>query len=181
MTSRAVYLADSWSHRLLRMELPDLSDLNAAAEHFASSLKTVLGGGMPGSSLTQLRFPTDILLVSEGSEDGTDVLLVSDTGNHRVLRVTYRGDASPTVAVEYGTGAAGIEAHELASPAGLARATDGTLFVADTDNRRVQRFSPGATEGTTVCSSAAPWGLALAGSTLLVSDMLTGTLLSAPA
>lgn len=135
---------------------------------------------MPGNGLAQLRFPTDILLVSEGAEDGTgEVLLLSDTGNHRVLRITYNGpELEPDVDVVLGTGAAGIAASELASPAGLARLPDGTVFVADSDNRRVQRFAPGAKEAETLCSSPAPWGLALDGKRLLVADFFADSLLS---
>lgn len=179
-TPRAIYIADSWSHRLLRMNRPDFADLSAAAEQLAASMKPVLGGGMPGAGLSQLRFPTDVVVVSEGSEDGIgEVLLVSDSGNHRVLRVTYNGpDLEPDVEMLCGTGSAGIAPHELASPSGLARLADGTLFVADTDNRRVQRFAPGAKDAVTVCSSPAPWGLAVDGARLLVTDLLGDTLLS---
>jgi sugar lactone lactonase YvrE len=172
LTKKAIYLVDSWSHRLRRLALPDsFDDLDAVAEHFASSLHTVMGGGMPGDGLNQLRFPTDVLVESEDPE--CETVLLSDTGNHRVLRVTFREKAEVKVVC----GGEGVGPAHLNSPAGLARAADGTLFVADTDNSRVQRFAPGAKEGTTVCSSDAPWGLRLDGSLLYISDGQCPTLL----
>jgi len=174
LTKKAIYLVDSWSHRLLRIELPDsFEDLQLAASHLEASIETVLGGGMPGAGLDKLRFPTDVLVESDAAESLAETLLLSDTGNHRVLRVTYTGkDAPAKVEVVCGTGSAGIGPQELDSPACLALGDDGALFVADTDNQRVQRFSSvGAKEGVTVCSSAAPWGLTLAKGALLVMDL----------
>jgi hypothetical protein len=173
-TQKALYLVDSWSHRLQRIPLPETFDnLDDVAEHFASSLHTVMGGGMPGNKLTQLRFPTDVLVESEGPEGET--VLLSDTGNHRVLRIQYVKDAEAVVEVVCGS--EGVGPANLNSPAGLALAADGTLFVADTDNGRVQRFAAGAKEGTTVCSSEAPWGLRLDGAVLHITDGVSPTLL----
>jgi hypothetical protein len=179
LTKKAVYLVDSWSHRLLRVTIPDsLDDLQLVASDFESSLETVFGGGMPGGGLDKMRFPTDVLVESEAAE--TETLLVSDTGNHRVLRITYTGkDTAPKVEVVCGTGKDGVGPHELNSPACLALDDKGALFVADTDNKRVQRFEKvGAKEGVTVCSSPAPWGLTMAKGSLLISDLQSPSLLT---
>jgi hypothetical protein len=174
LTKKAVYLVDSWSHRLLRISLPDaLENLADVASHFEGSIETVLGGGMPGGGLDKLRFPTDALVESDAAESGVETLLLSDTGNHRVLRVTYTGkDVSPKVEVVCGTGSSGVGPHEFDSPACLAMDGSGALFVADTDNKRVQRFpTVGAKEGVTVCSSPAPWGLSVANGALHITDL----------
>merc|ERR1712224_449239 len=115
LTKKAIYLVDSWSHRLLRISLPeDLEDLQLVASHLDSSIEKVFGGGMPGGGLDKMRFPTDVLVESEAAESGAETLLVSDTGNHRVLRVTYTGkDESPKVEVVCGTGKEGVGPHEL--------------------------------------------------------------------
>jgi hypothetical protein len=184
LTKKAVYLVDSWSHRLLRIGLPDsMEDLGLVASDFESSLEKVFGGGMPGGGLDKMRFPTDVLVESEDAETGAETLLVSDTGNHRVLRLTYTGkDAAPKVEVVCGTGIAGVGPHELNSPACLALGDDGALFVADTDNQRVQRFpSVGAKEGVTVCSCPAPWGLSVAKGALLITDLESSALLTVEA
>jgi hypothetical protein len=181
LTKKAIYLVDSWSHRLLRISLPDaLEDLGLVASHLDSSIEKVWGGGMPGSGLDQLRFPTDVVVESEAADTGVETLLLSDTGNHRVLRVTYTGkDESPKVEVVCGTGKEGVGSHELNSPACLALGDDGALYVADTDNQRVQRFpSVGAKEGVTVCSSPMPWGLSMAKGALLITDLQSSPLLT---
>jgi hypothetical protein len=182
LTKKAVYLVDSWSHRLLRISLPDslTSDLGLLASHLESSIETAFGGGMPGGGLDKMRFPTDVLVESEAADSGAETLLVSDTGNHRVLRVTYTGkDTPPKVEVVCGTGSQGVGPDELNSPACLALDGEGALFVADTDNQRVQRFQKvGAKEGVTVCSSPAPWGLSMAKGALLIADLQSPSLLT---
>jgi len=181
LTKKAIYLVDSWSHRLLRISLPDsLEDLGLVQSHLESSIEMVFGGGMPGGGLDKMRFPTDVLVETEALESGADTLLVSDTGNHRVLRLTLTGkDTPPKVEVVCGTGSEGVGPHELNSPAGLALDDDGALFVADTDNKRVQRFEKvGAKEGVTVCSSPAPWGLCATKGALLLADLESPSLLT---
>jgi sugar lactone lactonase YvrE len=179
-TKTALYLTDTWSHRLVRMDRPDFANLTAAGEQLAASAKHILGGGMPGATLDKLHFPTALVVEAEGDENGGDVLLMTDAMNHRVLRVTYKGpETPPAVEVVCGTGKAGVGPAELRNPAGLARLPDGTVFVADTDNRRVQRFAPGSSTGETLCSSPAPWGLAIDGSRLLITDLFADALLSA--
>jgi hypothetical protein len=188
LTKKAVYLVDSWSHRLLRLRLPeagseDLEDLALLASHFEAAIETVFGGGMPGGGLDKMRFPTDVLVEKDDADSGAETLLVSDTGNHRVLRLTYSGkDVSPKVEVVCGTGSAGVGPHELDSPACLALDKDGALFVADTDNQRVQRFpTVGAKEGVTVCSGSAPWGLLMVKGVLHVTDLQSPCLLAVEA
>jgi len=182
LTKKALYLVDSWSHRLLRIGLPDaFEDLQALASHLEGSIETVVGGGMPGAGLDKLRFPTDVLVENDAAESGVETLLLSDSGNHRILRVTYTSkDVSPKVEVVCGTGSPGVGPHEFRSPACLALSDDGTLFVADTDNQRVQRFpTVGAKEGETVCSSPAPWGLRVVEGALRFTDLQKPCLLTA--
>jgi sugar lactone lactonase YvrE len=66
-------------------------------------------------------------------------VLVSDTGNKRV--VAYSEDG----AFLFALGEAGVGAGQFDEPVGLALAPDGTLYVADTWNQRIQAFQP--TEG----------------------------------
>ena len=50
---------------------------------------------MPGNGTgmrNSLKFPTDVIVEKEGDENGVgDVLLVSDSNNHRILRLTCKG------------------------------------------------------------------------------------------
>ncbi|MCE9672114.1 PKD domain-containing protein [Myxococcus stipitatus] len=76
--------------------------------------------------------------------DGEGNVFVTDTGNHAVRRVA--NDAARTVTTIAGTGTAGVgegpgATTRLRSPQGIAVATDGTLYVADTGNHRVVRIA----------------------------------------
>lgn len=83
------------------------------------------------SSAGQLDKPLGLALGADGS------LLVSDTGNSRVLRRSNAA-GSGTWSVVVGPG---NSPGELNNPEGIAFAADGGLLVADTQNDRMQRFS----------------------------------------
>ncbi len=77
--------------------------------------------------------------------DLADNLYVSDTRNHRVLRVSAAGE----VATVAGNGIQGFggdngpaTAASLDSPTGLAVSADGTLYIADSHNHRLRRVTP---------------------------------------
>ena len=69
--------------------------------------------------------------------DGQPELLVSDSGNHRVVAFRLDGSAARVVC---GTGQQGSGAGELHWPAGLAVTATGDLWVVDHDNNRVSLF-----------------------------------------
>jgi sugar lactone lactonase YvrE len=73
-------------------------------------------------------------------EPGGTSLLVSESGRDRILRVAIPSGATLNAIADAG----------LKSPAGLALAEDGTLFVADTGNHRVCRIPPGGSIETYV-------------------------------
>jgi sugar lactone lactonase YvrE len=118
--------------------------------------------------------------------DGT--LYFADSGNHAIRRVDREGRISTIV----GTGKSGASpagrpgtATDLASPRGVAVGSDGTVYVADTDNHRILALDPagridlvaGAAEGgdgpdgpADRCRLNRPHNLALAAGCLLISD-----------
>ena len=61
---------------------------------------------------------------------------VADTGAGRVLKVNATGATTLTV------GAKGSGPGQFVEPAGVAQGSDGTLYVADVGNSRVQSFTP---------------------------------------
>jgi sugar lactone lactonase YvrE len=74
---------------------------------------------------------------------------------------------SPVVVVA-GTGVSGSAANQLNSPNGIVVDLNFTLYVADYENNRVQRFWYGELNGTTVVGSGATGNIILNGPTVLV-------------
>lgn len=69
-----------------------------------------------------------------------------------VLDVEAAGPVGATITVAGGNGAGG-GADQLNRPLGVAIDERGNIFVADTDNSRVQRFGRGSTQGVTVAGT----------------------------
>ncbi len=113
-----VYVADTWNHRIQR---------------FDADLNFVDAWGQPAADLANpgpydLFGPRDIAIDADGD------LLVTDTGNKRVLKFSPDGEHLAT----YGSGGSGPG--EFNEPVGIAVGPDGDIYVADAWNRRIQRF-----------------------------------------
>jgi len=104
-----------------------------------------------------LKYPRQLLPCEDGS------IIVCDTWSHRVLKFPPAGavgedgrPAGPAVMAGH-PNSCGTRADQLAFPSSIAVAQDGSLLVTDTNNHRIQRFSPGAgasAEGKTIFGSA---------------------------
>ncbi len=130
-----LYIADTLNHRVRRVD----------AE--TGVITTVAGLGRPRCSgdgglavEAGLNEPAALVLSDEG------VLYIADQSNNRVRAVDLATGVVCTVA---GTGTAayngdGVVATEtgLAGPSGLALASDGTLFIADSFNGRIRAVDP---------------------------------------
>ncbi len=138
-------------------------------EVFSPTGTSILIFGTKGTANGQFHFPQGIAF------DPTDgSLLVDDSGNDRIERFTVSaGDASATWAATYGKKGAGGSAAPvgvLNQPTGISVAPDGTIWVADTRDNRIQSLSTGGvwTAFTkTVASTGqknfhAPWGVTVA-------------------
>ena len=114
---------------------------------------------------------------------------MAESGGNRILRI----DKSRRVNVVAGNGDTGradgpVSQASFSSPKGVAVDSDGTVYVADTDNSTVRRIRDG--EVTTILSRnprdtaalfpAAPTGLLIQGNTLYVSDTFARKLLALP-
>jgi sugar lactone lactonase YvrE len=132
-----LYIAD-WGNNRVRRVSTD------------GTITTVAGSGTAGDSgdggpatHAHLASPASVAVASTGT------LYIADFGNQRVRRV----DTNGTITTVAGSGTAGYSgdggpathAH-LASPAGVAVASTGTLYIADFGNQRVRRVS---TDGQT--------------------------------
>ena len=97
------------------------------------------GDGGPATA-ARLNAPTGLALLADGS------VLIADTGNNRIRRVTSSG----TISTVAGTGSGGFSgdgapatAATLASPQGVAPlGTSGAFVIADTANHRLRRVTP---------------------------------------
>jgi cysteine-rich repeat protein len=127
-----VFIADTSSQRIRAVDPRD------------GVIRTVAGDGLEGfagdggpATLARLRNPFGVVAAGDGT------LYVSDTGNHRIRRVSPAGVIT-TIA---GTGAPGSGgdggpalAAQLDDPHGLALDPDRALYVGDLDNHRVRRI-----------------------------------------
>jgi sugar lactone lactonase YvrE len=116
-----VYVADTWNHRIQKFRLDG---------EFVASF------GMSGSATEEadglgLFFgPRSIILTND------DQLLVTDTGNHRMQLLDKDGNFLQQF------GSFGNLLGQMNEPVGLGQGPDGSIYLADTWNSRVQQFSP---------------------------------------
>lgn len=166
----SIFVADTQNHRVLRIK------------EGASQGDVAFGGQGAGDSMDQLSYPKGLAVCF--LEDQL-VLLIADTGNHRLLRVklfknTGMAESSDAEILTGGHGP-GNELHQLRRPHGVAVDTMGAVYIADTGNNRVLYLSKGLEGGThrsaeMFCGNGVgihltgPQGLALSEETLFVSD-----------
>ncbi len=118
----AVYVADTWNHRIRYFEA-DGTPIDAWGSEYAAGL------GAPESPTNGFWGPRDIAIDPQGR------VYVADTGNKRVR--VYTSDGVWLQDIASGGSAPG----QLDEPVGLAIHPDGRLYVADTWNRRVSVFT----------------------------------------
>jgi uncharacterized protein (TIGR03437 family) len=131
--SGVIYIVDTGNHRVLRVPAGGL-------------ISTVAGNGAPGDAgdggraeLAQITYPDSCAV------DGAGNLLIADTGNHRIRKVTPAGVIS-TVAGSVLEGLAGDDGPattaRLRSPRGISVDSEGGILIADTGNHRIRRIAP---------------------------------------
>ena len=84
-----------------------------------------------------------------------DTFYCSHTWYHEVLKKPVHDDTNSPVVVA-GNGAAGSAPNMLCNPYGIFVDIDLSLYVADLDNDRIQRFRSGQLNGTTLVGNGAP-------------------------
>jgi len=107
---------------------------------------TVAGnaGGSIGIDLASLSFPTTIFI------DNNDTLWITDQSNSRVVKYYSNSNVGILVA---GNGTPGKTSQQLSGLKGIAVDSFGVVLVADSDNYRIQAFTPGSIEGSTRLSN----------------------------
>ncbi|CAF3979432.1 unnamed protein product [Adineta steineri] len=107
-----------------------------------------------GSSLNLLNAPSDFFV-----EPNTSYIWIADTNDNRIVKWM---NTSTAILVAGGAGS-GSQANQFNGPTGLFVDTSNsnTLYVADTNNHRIQKWLYGASSGTTVAGQSGVSGNAL--------------------
>ncbi|CAF3070850.1 unnamed protein product [Rotaria sp. Silwood2] len=117
---QAVYVSDTWNDRVVKWDKD------------ATSGVVVAGGHGKGKDGTQLHYPTGLVI------DQLGTIYVADYWNHRVMQ--WSKGASHGKMIAGNRFFAGHKANQLNGPEGLAFDGSGNLYVADSNNHRIQRF-----------------------------------------
>ncbi len=110
----------------------------------ATAGTTVAGGNGEGTGPTQIGPAIAI------GRDATGALYLADINNNRIRKFPANSSSSSSGTTVAGTGVGGSGADQLYNPYGMFVTADGTVYVSDQNNHRIQKWAPGATSGTTV-------------------------------
>jgi DNA-binding beta-propeller fold protein YncE len=125
---------------------------------------TVAGGNGVGSELNQLRYPWGFFV-----DDDDAAIYVADTWNFRVVKWASGALSGRVIA---GGNGQGSQANQLNYVTKLAVDKNGTIFLCDRDNRRIQRWLKDEDHGQTIISIISCWGVAMDNKeTLYISDL----------
>ncbi len=134
-------------------------------EVFSSTGAFVTRWGDRGSAPGQVEFPHGVAFAPDGT------LMVADSGNNRIERFSINANGVGTFVESYGLfGGSKSAAGLLNGPTGVAVAVDGSVWVADTLNNRIQkRLTNGTwlvfrrpTNSTLDDNFSVPWGVSVA-------------------
>ena len=131
-TSENLYISDKNTHRIQKW---------AAG---ATKGTTVAGGSTNGSGSLQLKEPTGVVLDALGN------VYVADMKNNRIQRWAPGAIGGDTAAGTIPNYQGEQHGRKLKRPHGLFITPSGDLYIADTENHRIQKWAKGANEPTTV-------------------------------
>jgi sugar lactone lactonase YvrE len=144
----SIIIADYSNHRVRKIT-PD------------GTVSTLAGSGIAGfadgaGAASQFSSPIGVAVDGEGS------IIIADSGNHRVRKITPDG----TVSTLAGSGSAGFAdgagaAAQFSSPIGVAVDDEGSIIIADYNNKRVRKITPDGTVSTLFAGSCGYRGVAI--------------------
>jgi hypothetical protein len=134
--SGTIYVADTLNHRVI-------------AYLVGSSNGTVVAGGQgSGFNSSQLNRPTGLHF-----ESSSNSLIIANTGANNVVQWTL-GDSRWVLLAGDASGMNGSSSTLLYGLLGVTRDSSSNLYVADTENHRIQFFLSGQSSGTTVAGNS---------------------------
>jgi sugar lactone lactonase YvrE len=143
---KTIYVSDQNNDRVMKWE------------QNATSGTLIAGTSVAGNGSQELYRPYGLYL-----DELNSYLYIADAYNHRIQRY-YLGATTDITTVAGGNGA-GSGDNQLDTPYDVCVSKKtGAIYIADTNNHRIQRWSPGATSGVTIVGIAGTSGTA---STLL--------------
>lgn len=130
-------------------------------------------GGQADEAL--LDFPEDVAVDANGN------MYIADTYNDAVRKVATDGTISTLAGGGYGfSDGTGTDA-SFALPRGIATDANDNVYVADTSNNAIRKITPAGVVTTLLNSGlSAPYGIAIAGTTLFILDNGSNSLKSMP-
>lgn len=144
-TSGNIYFADANNHRIRKINISD-----GKISTIAGNGQVGFGGEGAAATSALLNFPTGVAV------DLTGIVYIADLENERIRRVFTDGKISTVV----GTGVAGFSgddgqatAARLNQPYLLRTDASGNVFIADSINHRVRKFTPANGIITTVAGN----------------------------
>ena len=108
-----------------------------------NAIRAIDNNGVVSTITTELNSPSDIVIDSNGQ------LIISDTLNHRIVKVTEQGEASVLAGGGYSQDGDWLvggyadgkgQAAKFNEPSGLAIDAAGNVYVADTGNQRIRKI-----------------------------------------
>ena len=134
-----LYIADSTNHRVRKVTPTGVISM------FAGTGSSGYSGDGGAATLANMTTPIGVAIDNAGN------IIVSDSGNHTVRRITPTG----TITTVAGTGSGGYNGNsgtatavQLSEPRGLAVDRTGNLYIADSNNHRIRRVTPGGALST---------------------------------
>ena len=131
----SIYIADRYNHRIQKWA------------YGACSGTTVAGNGTSGKSLSQLSFPAHVVV------DANGFMFIVEAGNARVLRWLVGAPTGECIAGCSGTSGKRPDQFDIALS--VAFDSNGLLYISDSSNHRVQKFSLFSTSSKCTSTSSA--------------------------
>ena len=133
--SNKLYISDCNNHRIVAVDLS------------TTTSTVVFGATGGGSSSVHLYYPSHIYF-----DSSTKSLYIANTDVHTIVQWVI--GATSWILVAGSVSSNGLSSVALSSPGGMTLDTAGNLYVADTNNHRIQFFRSGSSVGTTIVGSA---------------------------
>ena len=138
VSSAFVYILDALNYRVQRWSRD------------GSNITTVAGiTSTPGNSSTSITIGYSCGIYM----DNYGYLYVSDKAYHRIVRYLPGSSSGDSGVLVAGTGTAGSGPSQLNSPTKLFVDIDRAMYIADTNNHRIQKWTYGACSGVTVAGT----------------------------